>query len=97
MKGGESLENVCGSRLANQSSRKESLPKSNGFASKPTESHSFPSLLMLNIASFFSLSFNTSHICNIRLPSLENATLAKPKHVTITIIGYPFSLYFKPF
>ncbi|CAJ1891581.1 unnamed protein product [Sphenostylis stenocarpa] len=28
IKGSESLENVCGSRLANQSSRKESLRKS---------------------------------------------------------------------
>lgn len=41
---GESGKFVCGSRLANQSSKKESLRKSNGFASKPTESHSFPPL-----------------------------------------------------
>lgn len=52
----------CGSRLANQSSRKESLEKSNGFASKPTESHSFPRLLILTLHLSLSLSL-TIHTC----------------------------------
>jgi hypothetical protein len=49
---------LCGSRLANQSSRKESLGKSNGFASKPTESHSFPRLLILALHLSLSLSYD---------------------------------------
>jgi hypothetical protein len=49
---------LCGSRLANQSSRKESLGKSNGFASKPTESHSFPRLLILTLHLSLSLSYD---------------------------------------
>lgn len=61
---------VCGSRLANQSSsKKESLRKSNGFASKPTESHSFPPLpphIYFTIHHSLSLSLlPTLHTCII--------------------------------
>lgn len=55
----------CGSRLANQSFKKESFKKSNGFASKPTESHSFPRLLILTL--HLSLSLFRVYICIICL------------------------------
>jgi len=79
---------VCGSRLANQSSsKKESLRKSNGFASKPTESHSFPPLpphIYFTIHHSLSLAY-TTHLYNILTLSLYitskvgKETLAKPK------------------
>lgn len=96
---------VCGSRLANQSSQKESLRKSNGFASKPTESHSF-----LPLPPHIHILHNpyTSHLVVYILISLYitsnvgKPTLANTKFITIRlylytllIIGY--SCTFKPF
>ena len=66
--------------------------KSNGFASKPTESHSFPTLFMLNIASFF-LPLSSLHICNIRLPSLGTQQLLQTQNTLLLLLEVPSSLY----